>query len=366
MDRHLHDFLRVLRSLPLICILWCGAAGLTAQQSNLVFERMGAERGFPMGLFDAVTQDSRGFIWAGGYAGLIRHDGYGVVHYVNDALDSTSIGDNKVSVILEGRAGEGLWIGTQNGLNYFNRKTETFTRYLQGRAKGVEVVKHYILDLCELESGLLWVLLGYPNELGLFDPPTRAFRKLDLSGYGPINALRCSQDGTVWAAGDKGLFTLDAASLRLQPVLLATADGHPLDALPLRYIAEGAAGMLWLGSENSIIRYDRQAGTAQRIFIPFPLDEQSNTRNVNAILMNRNGGLWCGASDGLYRYDPSGAWEVSRHAPGFERSLSSSVINSIYEDHSGTIWLATLAGINLLHPAAEVFGRFRNSYQGEI
>jgi ligand-binding sensor domain-containing protein len=166
------------RRLSTVFFLLWGMTASFAQQSNLRFERLGAEQGIPMGQINAVVQDSKGFIWAGGLPGLIRYDGYEVIHYVNDAKDDGSIGDNKVNTIVEALGGGGLWIGTQNGLNYFDRKTETFTRFLQEESSEVSSGRKSILSICEIEPGILWVIVNY--EIEVFDSHNRVTKKLTL------------------------------------------------------------------------------------------------------------------------------------------------------------------------------------------
>ncbi len=345
-------------------LLFCfggNITALTAQPSNLHFERLGAEQRVPMGNFDLVLQDSRGFIWAGGYAGLVRYDGYEVVHYTNDATDSLSIGDNKVSAIVEGPDQQGLWVGTQNGLNYYDFKTETFTRYLQEQRGDAGNTRKYIQEVCAMPSGQLWVMTS--QEIGIFNPADRSFKKIDPAGEkAPFLTMHQGQDGTIWVGKEKGLFKIDPAGKALERMALAAAGTVPLDHFPIYSIAAGAGHTLWLGSTNSIIHYDASSGAARH----YPISP-AGERKVRAIKVIHNSVLWCGTDGGLFRFTPRTAkWEGFQHDPNNANSLSSSSIQYIHEDHTGVIWLATIGGINVLRTSTEIFQKFPNSYQYEI
>jgi len=69
-------------------------------------------------------------MWFGTKNGLVRYDGYEMKVYQPDPGDSLSIKGSFIETIYEDRSGT-LWIGTrQDGLNRFDRVTETFTRFL--------------------------------------------------------------------------------------------------------------------------------------------------------------------------------------------------------------------------------------------
>ena len=50
-------------------------------------------------------------------------------HFRFDAEDNSSLSNDFVWTIYEDRKGR-LWVGTNGGLNLFDRSTQTFTRYL--------------------------------------------------------------------------------------------------------------------------------------------------------------------------------------------------------------------------------------------
>ncbi len=89
-----------------------------------------------------IKKDHTGILWIGTATGLDKFDPLDgtFTHFVHSNNDSTSLSNNQVRAIYEDREGT-LWIGTgspfpgetpgdEGGLNKFNPKTGTFTRYM--------------------------------------------------------------------------------------------------------------------------------------------------------------------------------------------------------------------------------------------
>ncbi|MCO6492880.1 MAG: response regulator [Phaeodactylibacter sp.] len=331
---------------------------LAAQPSALRFERLNVEEGFVNAGITTIFQDSRGFMWLGGLAGLTRYDGYDAVSYVYDPADSLSIGDHKANVIIESRD-SGIWIGAQNGLHYFNREKETFTRFLMEADSHVRSV----FGLCEDDSGRLWALT--PLGIYILEPHTWAERKLDVPNENEqYRCIHKAKDGTIWVGTTGGLYSARETDQGIQmspvPVNLP-GPGYPQDKT-IRTIAENNAGSLWLGVQDGVIRYDPTLEEA--VYIPLQAEKSFY---VYAIHIGRDGLVWCATVWGLFRIDSKTlGWRRFQSDRNDNNSLISNSIYDIYEDRSGIIWISTKEGINLFKPFTENFRGFPNDYQYEM
>ena len=63
------------------------------------------------------------------------------------------------------------------------------------------------------------------------------------------------------------------------------------------------------------------------------------------MMVDRDGFMWFGSRDGLYRYDGS-KFKIFRYAPGNTNTISNDRVNHIIEDKDGIIWIATHWGLN--------------------
>lgn len=105
------------------------------------FEHLSVKDGLPENRITTILQDHLGYMWFGTTGGLTKFDGYKCFNYRNEKENPKSISDNWVGCIYEDHLNN-LWIGNQpystrfdlnskmGGLNLFDRKTETFIRYL--------------------------------------------------------------------------------------------------------------------------------------------------------------------------------------------------------------------------------------------
>src|SRR3989304_6905214 len=77
----------------------------------------------------SICQDHQGFIWIGTwYNGVNRYDGFDIKPYLFDPLDTNSLNGDRVFVILSDSKNN-LWIGTDKGLNLYNREKDNFIRF---------------------------------------------------------------------------------------------------------------------------------------------------------------------------------------------------------------------------------------------
>jgi signal transduction histidine kinase/ligand-binding sensor domain-containing protein/DNA-binding response OmpR family regulator len=105
-----------------------------------------------------LFKDRQNSIWVGTLSDgleLFHRDKNGLgyfTHYQFNALDSTSISDNKIHSTYQDSKGQ-IWIGTSNGLNLMNRETGTFS--VLGKAQ--DLPTNYISGITGDETGSLWL-----------------------------------------------------------------------------------------------------------------------------------------------------------------------------------------------------------------
>ncbi|MBS3744906.1 MAG: hypothetical protein KGY48_11185, partial [Wenzhouxiangellaceae bacterium] len=90
------------------------------------------------------------------------------------------------------------------------------------------------------------------------------------------------------------------------------------------------------------------------------LDRGLEARVVSSLLLDREGFLWVGSRDGLYRYD---GYEAIRFAPepGNPDSISDNDIRDLFLASDGSIWISTnTGGLNRLDPETLRFEAYRS------
>jgi len=160
-----------------------------------------------------IYEDHSGNLWFGtnrnGLIGRIiskkdsSGEKYEFTQHKNDRNNHQSISSNIIKCVYEDESGY-LWIGTETGLNKFDRSTETFKRY---RTKD-GLSSNLIFGIVEDNHGNLW--LGTNKGISKFSPETETFKNFDKSDgllsssyhmYGPP----CKSDGFLFFGSQNGL-----------------------------------------------------------------------------------------------------------------------------------------------------------------
>jgi AraC-type DNA-binding domain-containing proteins len=199
---------------------------------------------------------------------------------------------------LAGSSRNIIWIGTENGLNYYS--------YSEYRVKGMQIVADgkplkMIRSVCELNDTTLWVTTAGEGVVkiklaGSLDNPVVVQAKRFLVGNGNekdnhFTDIYRENNNTVWFGNlGKGVYKMDSRSEKM---------------------------------EN----------------IQFGKTEKSLLNSIYAIYKNNNG-YWFGTADGLANLNNN-----QKTIYNDQNGLPFKMINGILEDTSGNLWLTTDKGI---------------------
>lgn len=91
-------------------------------------------------------------------------------------------------------------------------------------------------------------------------------------------------------------------------------------------------------------------------YVYLHLDQEDGlaSNHVLAILQDKKGFLWIGTNNGLQRFDGR-EFIHFRHNPHNLKSLSSDIVERLFEDKEGNIWIASASTATLFNPATQEF-----------
>jgi ligand-binding sensor domain-containing protein len=99
--------------------------------------------------------------------------------------------------------------------------------------------------------------------------------------------------------------------------------------------------VIWLGTDQGLYRLDQQSFSQVEIGLP----ENADDRTVMAILFDRAGSTWIGATSGLYRLANGSARRYAAND-----GLPSNDVRALLEDREGSLWVGTTQGLLRLNP----------------
>lgn len=227
------------------------------------------------------------------------------------------LSSNTVNAILEDSGGF-TWFGTPNGLNKY--EGSNFTVYRHDADDPKSIPANEVHALYEDAEGRLWI--GTGNGLCHYDPKKNIF--IRHSGFAQV---------------------------------------------PVRSITSDYAGNLWIGSYNDLRIIDGKSGKVSIVPMPLEARKQENVWAILSLFEDKERNMWIGSQVGLYRYNlKKRSCKAFLHYRTVNGSISSNYVTGITQDRFGTMWFATLEGLNMLKPdknTFEVFRETKNSLQVE-
>lgn len=97
----------------------------------------------------------------------------------------------------------------------------------------------------------------------------------------------------------------------------------------------------------------------------FNADHDLSSSLINQLYQDRNGMMWVTTEDGLCRYDGN-KFTAYRNIPGDTTSLCNNFVKSLFEDDLGRLYVCTRRGIQLYNPATDNFSTRMREADGSI
>lgn len=254
----------------------------------------------------AVFRDNRGYIWLGTYGGgLNRYDKKkkSFTRYYYSEKDQKTIGSNYILSIFQDKSGR-LWIGSSDGgLNLYDYKTGQFTRYIHDPTNPDTISSNYIYSIYQDSKGILWV--GTMLGLNRFNPETSKFVRYlhsEKDAFGisnnTINAIYEDRHKNLWFGTSKGLSLYDRERDRF--TRYEKSDGLVDNAV--NNIIEDRQGNLWLFTNNGISKFN----PVEKAFKNYQVDDglQGKIFNVGAAIIARDGAILAGGTNGFNLFYP--------------------------------------------------------------
>jgi diguanylate cyclase (GGDEF)-like protein len=291
-----------------------------ARAEQMLFSRLGSEAGLSQGSVLAMQQDARGFLWFGTEDGLIRYDGYELLHVVRDRKDPTSLPNNWVSALAVETATGRLWVATEGG--------------------GVA--------WRDARDGRFHVPVG-PDGRPLVDPQAR------------VRTMLFDSRGRLWlGTRGAGVQVLDLARGAVQTFRHDSQQSALSDDSVFQILEDGE-GRIWIATQSGLDRVGVDGrieyfGARLRALVP-----AATNVKVNALRLDDRGTLWIGTDAGLFHHEPAtGALAVLRHSPVDPSSLPDDRVLTLLQDRGQRLWVGTFAGLSLLDRRTAKFETFRH------
>ncbi|HPR63139.1 MAG TPA: two-component regulator propeller domain-containing protein [Thermoanaerobaculia bacterium] len=244
--------------------------------------------GLPSNTVSSLGYDTDGNLWIGTDRGISRwkQDQPVSTWREKDGLPNDFI------YCLTPDPEQGMWAGTDNGLIHFSGDTWNLFNSEHG------LPDHVIRAMTFDEKGILWLAT---HSAGLVRYDGTNFESFGRS-YGIPNVrlwcLMSDRRGRIWAGTDSGIWIFDPASGRGKVV----DQSHGLPSMNVLFLGQDHRGGVWVGTTRGVSHLTEDGAVVQNYGAQHGLSDSEVAEN--AVLVDQNGYVWMGMSNGLTRVNP--------------------------------------------------------------
>ena len=275
-----------------------------------------------------VTQSVNGTLWLATSKGLysLSEDLTQLQHRPLPALADEDTHRNPTEIRTLLLVEEGLWLGTQLGLFFFN--------FELGRVSSRYSAEFGVINtLFQPEPDLLWIGSG----AGLFQINIRKVQQSPPDYFlqtADIRKFFKDQTGVIWVASrNRGVFKMNPLPQNFVAVPLPLKPGMPDNALRRIYHQSMIGDRIWLGVDHDLVSYDIK----QQVWHEHHLPTRRPHNQIQAVSRDYQGKYWAATDLGLF-VSPALGQEFSQQAlPASIKKLAG--ITSVATDSDGSLWL---------------------------
>ncbi len=385
--------------IKLLVIFFLFSSALNAQKKALHFNILTSDDGLISNGINCVFEDSVGFIWFGTNAGLNKYSGYDFKLYVHNANDSNSLINNNILAIVEEKSSGNLFVGTEEGLSYFDRSVERFINFKQmsgfsinalkydqnnnlwiGSREGLfrmhnngtfkrfthnddddgSIVNDVVYSIEIQDSKHLWI--GTEKGLDLLDIDSGTFAHHNKTSN-IVNVINTTKDSNnnLWVACEfSGLYLMKPNGFNEEMTKYSKENGYLLNNRIIG-ISEDKKGGLYLADRDGGLIYFDPINDQVSFFVPDLYNAQSlSNKGLTSIVLTTNNTLWLGTYSGGVNFVDFNRKQFEHYKFNFKADgIFNNNIRSAYQDSEGIIWIGTKEGGGLSRFNREE-GTFKN------
>ncbi len=323
-------------------------------------------------LINKFVQDSYGYIWIATDYGLNKYDGIRFTHYLNNEHEKSSLLSNNVKTLMMDKS-HTLWIGCNNGLQYYKPDEDSFETIVFPNK-----ITPHVSNIIQLHNGEIWATT---SGWGLYsidkkNKQARPLRDIIKMTDPFISYMYEDKDNNLWFGVDsRGLIRINAKTNEFKIYSYPEISHNSIAGM-----VEDRTGRLYMCTATSVYHYEKssqkfmQVKNANNTFINIIniistkdntiyvgtngkglhyIDKQANSLvplstentllnyylpNVFAIMEDKDLNLWIGGFQRGILLIPNQPKQFSFYAAPDPENSQYPIINSIVKDSEGNVF----------------------------
>ncbi len=321
------------------CVLFIFIVSNTAncQSFPYKFNYLTVDEGLSHTDANDIAQDKQGFIWIATFFGLDRYDGYSIKKYYNNNVPVNNAFKNRIMCIYPDGTGN-VWLGTEDGLQYFNSKLEKYIDFKNPNKEGNVVFR----KLFKPTGNLLYGLSGSQIRLYSVQGNFVEEQKLEVPPGVQFSDMAPNQNGMLYLSSNKGLWTIDQ-NRKFKPIAISNITDQNLSLVYFdnrNNLLTAAGNTLFLVNKKQLTKI---SGASQNLIV----DKRFVANGYNPIkdiAANNKSDYWINTGSSLLRLDSNLNFIQTVNNKSSQGSLNSYSLSKIFIDRSACLWICTFGG----------------------
>ena len=320
------------------------------------------------GYITEIFIDSNTNVWLGTPGGLFKYNQTVDEFEQVKNLAGRQVPITSVTSISEDEKGV-LYFGFVDNFSIYNKKKKSLKIFMNDPDDPRTISNSAMLSIHVDKSGIVWLgSNGYGinrinpsrNNFYLYThqrgkPQVKSIRSFCEDGY-----------GNIWIGGYRGLEKIDKDSGILYYYYMNN-NQEPPEPFPSIYSLcsdkDYPDDIIWMGTEGGgILKYNITTGKIEPLPLRTESADSSLGKFISDIYDDGKGNLWIGNNKGLGIYNKTRKTiRTFIHSDGDSTTIGPKLVNCVFEDSFGRMWLGTnYGGINLFDKENGTFKHFFN------
>ena len=300
-----------------------------------------------------IIKDHNGIIWIGTQGrGLSSFNGYEFKNYKHKWNDNNTINNSVINIIFLDNQ-QNMWVGTEEGLNLYNRDLDEFFHVPLNELNSKIQVK----AINETEDNAL--LIG-THGFGIFKVDKETLLSSNIStnvsnniNSFQINSIEKTERGSILIGSNLGLLRYNSLNNTINHAKFSTLTGSDIIDTSIQTILTKNDGSIWLGTVSDGLI---EILTTPTNYYEFKFHPITNKR-ILALETDRKGAIFCGTeNDGLFILGNDKKLNSLKYNKSKPKGIKSNSIWSVFIDENDRIWLGYFnQGIDIYDKEKERF-----------
>lgn len=280
-----------------------------------------------------------GNLYLGGEGGLYLFNGSAIKSYLHNPKVKNSICDNYIINIIEDKH-KNFWIGTQNGIAYFDRNTETFTNYQQLQTEVDIPPNFYAFPFYIDQNEQVWVYIS--GNVFKLNPKEKKLTYVAAFSNGKIFVNEPFYKNTFKVIGNKysgfcEMHIVNGQKVFQKNYLHTLKDSLKCVVTKAKWISDSTA---WITSNIGLIKFNSNTQEVQQ-YRPSKTPNQNALTSLNYLPQNKELLFVSSMNNGLYVFNTTENKFVQhfKHDPLDNNSIGANHIQDVLCDQNNNVFL---------------------------